>query len=215
MLNPRAQAIFNRSRERVSSARIVSSKVAQRYAHALMELAQSQKILDKVEGDLKALASMIEGSKDLAGIIHSPLISQEALSRALLALAEKAQFQTLTKNFLGVLIKNRRLSALMDIVSAFHQASAEQRGEVTVRIQVVQDLTEVQKTELQEALSRAMGYQVTVRATVEPSILGGMVVTVGSRMIDDSVRRKLEKLRVAIGANANQNSLSQMKSSNL
>ena len=187
----------------MSSSRIVTSEVAKRYANALVELAESQKILDKVEQDLNAIHAMMASSVDLRNTIRSPLIDKSALARSMAAISEKSGFQTLTKNFLGVLVKNRRLSALVEIIEAFAQALAARRGELSVDIQVAQDLTAAQKKDLQAALSKAMGADVTVRATVEPSILGGMIVTVGSRMIDDSVRRKLEKLRVAIGANEN------------
>lgn len=199
----------------MSSARNVSSEVGRRYANALIELAKDAKNLDKVEQDLQALKAMIEGSADLAGAIRSPLIDQSAMGRAIEAISAKAGFQPITQNFLGVLVKNRRLSALNEIIAAFAHALAGRRGELTVDVQVAQDLTPAQKKDLQAALSKSMGKEVTVRATVEPSILGGMIVTVGSRMIDDSVRRKLEKLRVAIGAGANENSTTQTKSSNL
>ena len=200
----------------MTSATNVSSEVGKRYANALIELAESAKTLDKVEQDLKALKAMVEDSADLAGAIRSPLIDQGAMGRVVEAISEKAGFQTVTKNFLGVLVKNRRLFALGEIIGAFTQALAARRGELTVNVQVAQDLTAAQKKDLQAALSKAIGAEVTVRATVEPSILGGMIVTVGSRMIDDSVRRKLERLRVTIGGSANENSTSQTtKSSNL
>lgn len=189
----------------MSSSRIVTSEVAKRYANALVELAESQKILDKVEQDLNALHAMMTNSVDLRYTIRSPLIDKSALAHTMDAISEKSGFQLITKNFMGVLVKNRRLGALAEIIEAFAQALAARRGELSVDIQVAQDLTAAQKKELQAALSKAMGTDVTVRATVEPSILGGMIVTVGSRMIDDSVRRKLEKLGIAIGVGANQN----------
>ena len=148
---------------------------------------------------------MIQESPELNAVLRSPILSQNALSKAMNAIADKAKFQDITKKFLGVLIANRRLNALAPIAAAFKEALAARKGEVTVDVQVAQDLTADQKKELQAALSKAMGAEVTVRATVEPSILGGMIVTVGSRMIDDSVRRKLEKLKVAMGGSANQN----------
>lgn len=115
------------------------------------------------------------------------------------ALGEKAGFQDITRKFIGVLVQNRRLYALEGILSAFRADLARRRGEVSVSVEVAQDLSEKQKKELQSALSKAVGAEVSVRVVVEPDILGGMIVTVGSRMIDDSVRRKLERLKAAVG----------------
>jgi F-type H+-transporting ATPase subunit delta len=100
----------------VSSSRIVTSEVAKRYANALIELAESQKILDKIEQDLNALHAMMTSSADLRNTIRSPLIDKSALARSMDAISEKSGFQALTKNFLGVLVKNRRLSALVEII---------------------------------------------------------------------------------------------------
>ena len=189
----------------MSSANHASGVVSARYANALIELAEEAKNLEKVAQDLKDLQVMIQESPEFGDVIRSPILSQSTLSKAIGAIADKAKFQEITKKFLGVLINNRRLNALGPIAEAFKDAMAARRGEVTVDVQVAQDLSAEQKKELQAALSKAMGADVTVRATVEPSILGGMIVTVGSRMIDDSVRRKLERLRVTMGASANQN----------
>ena len=189
----------------MSSANHASGIVSGRYANALIELAEDAKKLDKVEKDLKDLQAMMAESSDLMSVIRSPVLSASVLMNAMGAIADKAQLDDITKKFLNVLIGNRRLNALDKIAEAFSQALSKRRGEITVDVQVAQDLSADQKKELQDALSKAMNADVTVRAKVEPSILGGMIVTVGSRMIDDSVRRKLEKLKVAMGGSANQN----------
>ncbi len=189
----------------MSSANHASGIVASRYANALIELAEEAKKLDKVEKDLKDLQAMMAESSDLMSVIRSPVLSASVLTNAMGAIADKAQLDDITKKFLNVLIGNRRLNALDKIAVAFSQALSKRRGEITVDVTVAQDMTDAQKKELQDALSKAMNADVSVRATVEPSILGGMIVTVGSRMIDDSVRRKLEKLRVSLGASANNN----------
>lgn len=199
----------------MSSSGHSSSIVALRYANALIELAEEAKNAGKVEQDLKDLQAMMAESPEFLGAIRSPVINQDSLSKALAAIADKAKFQDVTKKFLQVLVANRRLNVLDRIAQAYAQLAAKRRGEVSVDVKVAHDLSDAQKKELQAALSKAMGAEVSVRATVEPAILGGMVVTVGSRMIDNSVRRKLERLRTAIGANANQNLNITSNSSNL
>jgi len=148
---------------------------------------------------------MVSASADLAQTIRNPMNNQATLHNAMHALASKAKFQDITKNFLGVLVQNGRLGDVEGIIQAFNQALSKRRGAVTVDVQVAQDLSAKQKKELQAALSKAMGAEVSVNARVEPGILGGMIVTVGSHMIDDSVRRKLERLKVSMGMQANEN----------
>lgn len=189
----------------MTSSSQASSVVVQRYAKALIELADDGKNLDKVEKDLQDLSAMIQSSDDLAATIRSPLCADEALSKVMAAIAEKAKFQNVTANFFGVLVGNKRLGALPKIIEAFNNMLAQRRGAVSVDVQVAQDMSAKQQKELQEALSKAIGKDVAINARVEPGILGGMIVTVGSTMIDDSVRRKLERLKVSMGAQANEN----------
>ena len=111
------------------------------------------------------------------------------------ALAQKAKFQTLTANFLGVLAQNRRLPALGAVIGAFQSELRRRRGEVEAKVETAFALNPAQTNALQEQLSKAMGTNVTLNVEVNRDLLGGLVVTVGSRMIDDSVRRKLEKLQ--------------------
>jgi F-type H+-transporting ATPase subunit delta len=184
--------------------------VSQRYAKALIELAEESKTLDKVEKDIRDLDAMIEASDDLKSLIRSPLIAEESLLKAMGALADKAKFQKITKNFLGLLVKNGRLGALSKIIGAFSSALDKRRGAIAVNVDVAQDLSAKQKKELEAALSKAMGKDVAVSANVKPDILGGMVVTVGSYMIDDSVRRKLERLKVSMGSGVNENTVSNL-----
>ncbi|MCB9981118.1 MAG: F0F1 ATP synthase subunit delta [Rhodospirillales bacterium] len=189
----------------MSSSSQASSVVSQRYANALMELAEESKKLDKVEKDLQELKTMVESSEDLRGAIRSPLYAEDSLLKAMGALADHAKFQDVTKNFLGLLVKNGRLSGLPKILEAFAAALDKRRGAIAVNVDVAQDLSAKQQKELEAALSKAIGKEVAVTANVKPDILGGMVVTVGSLMIDDSVRRKLERLKVSMGSGANEN----------
>jgi len=189
----------------VSSSSQASSVVSQRYANALMELAEKTKKLDKVEKDLQELKAMVEASDDLRGAIRSPLYAEDSLLKAMGTLADHAKFQDITKNFLGLLVKNGRLGGLPKILEAFAAALDKRRGAIAVNVDVAQDLSAKQQKELEAALSKAIGKEVAVCANVKPDILGGMVVTVGSYMIDDSVRRKLERLKVSMGGGANEN----------
>ena len=206
VLNPRA-TVKNLGREpySVSASNQTSSVVSERYANALIELAEENKKLDKIEKDIHDLAAMIQDSDDLAQTIRSPLNKEQSLLNAMFALADKAKLQDVTKSFLGVLVQNGRLQALPGIIVSFKAALAKRRGSVSVDVQVAQDMTAKQKKDLEAALSKAIGKDVAVNARVEPGILGGMVVTVGSYMIDDSVRRKLERLQVSMGKQANEN----------
>ncbi len=189
----------------MTSAAKASSAVATRYAVALIDLAEDKKNLSKVEKDLQELRSMIESSDDLSVLIRSPLVGKAQQEKALAALATKAKFQDLTQNFLGTLAQNARLSALEGIIAAFHAEISRRRGEVNVQVQVAQDMSAKQKKSLQDTISKTVGSDVTLDVRVDPSILGGMIVTVGSQMIDDSVARKLERLQAAMSKQSNQN----------
>ncbi|MCB1533061.1 MAG: F0F1 ATP synthase subunit delta [Alphaproteobacteria bacterium] len=182
-----------------------SSTVASRYAVALIELAEQAKAVKAVEKDLNELSSMIESSADLSVMIRSPLAGSAQQAKALLALANKAKFSDLTKNFLGVLAQNGRVNALEAIIKAFSAELSKRRGEISVTVQVAQDMSAAQKKSLEAAIAKTVGSDVLLDVRVEPSILGGMIVTVGSQMIDDSVARKLERLQAAMSKQSNEN----------
>lgn len=179
--------------------------VAIRYAKALLDMAEKAKLVDKVEKDLIEFESMITSSQELQRVLSNPLISIQQQETALLAIAEKAKFQPLTKNFIGVLAQNRRLYATTGILGAVRQELRNRRGEIAAKVQTAYALSAAQTKALQEKLSSAMGSNVTLDVEVNKDLLGGMVVTVGSTMIDDSVRRKLEKLGRAMGTGSNEN----------
>ena len=182
-----------------------SSTAALRYATALIETAQDAKAIDTIEKDLQDLAVMIAESEDLQKVLTSPLFSRTDQNNAMTALADKAKFHDLTKNFLSVLAGNRRLALLSAIIVAVQDLLAKQRGEVSAKVQSAYALSDKQTKELQESLSKAMGQNVTLDVHVNKDLIGGMVVTVGSKMIDDSVKRKLERLKAAMKFGANQN----------
>ncbi|MGB4106456.1 MAG: F0F1 ATP synthase subunit delta [Alphaproteobacteria bacterium] len=187
------------------SAAKASHAVTSRYALALIELAHESNKIQQVERDLGELTAMIGASRDLASVIHSPSISRDQQHNAIQAVAEKARFDSLTRNFLGVLVKNRRLGAVAGIIEAFRAELSRRRGEVAVEVQTAQDMTASQMEALQRAIAKSLGREVNLKAKVEPSILGGLIVTIGSKMIDDSVARKLERLKAAMSRQSNQN----------
>lgn len=195
----------------MTTAPRASSKVATRYAAALIDLAAKDKLTDKVEKDIQALGAMIAGSGDLQAVIRSPLLGRDEQGKAMAALSKKAEFQALTQNFLGVLVNNGRLNALESVIEAAAREFSRRRGEVSAQVMTAAPLSSGQTENLQKAISRAVGANVSLDVKVDPAILGGLVVTIGSRMIDDSVRRKLARLRKAMGGQANENFISKME----
>ncbi len=174
------------------------SGLAGRYATALFDLADQQQALDTVAGDLIKLRQLIEESPELARVIRSPVLSRDVQARAMAAIAEKAELGTTVRNFVGVVARNRRLFALAGIISGFLALLAARRGEVTAEVTAAQALTKGQLTAINEQLNRAIGSKVAVDVRVDPAIIGGLVVKVGSRMVDGSLRTKLTRLQLAM-----------------
>lgn len=179
--------------------------VARRYASALLDMADEAKSVEKIEKDMLALEAMLEGSEDLQRLIENPLMNRGAQQNGILAIATKAKFQKLTQNFLGVLAQNRRLNALPQVINAMKAEMRNRRGEVEAKVVSAFALTPAQTNALQKDLSKAMGTNVTLSVEVDKELLGGMTVTVGSQMIDDSVRSKLDRLKRAMSSGSNQN----------
>lgn len=186
--------------------------IASRYVSAILDMAEDAKLVEQVETDLQELAVMIADSADLQSLISNPLINREQQRDGILSVAEKAKFQKLTGNFLGTIAENRRLSALPQILKAFQVALRSRRGEIEAKVETAFALSVKQTEALQKELTKSMGTNVTLDVSVNKDLLGGMVVTVGSRMIDDSVRRKLERLQrtMSTGSNENQTQLKEV-----
>ena len=182
-----------------------SGAAALRYATALVEIAADSKNIDSVEQDLNDLEAMMAGSEDLQNLIKSPLMSRQQQHNAIVAVAEKAKFQVITANFLCLLAQNRRLNMLSSIINAVRMEFSKMRGEVSAHVASAFKLSPEQEKALQESLAKAMGQAVAVKVDVQEDLIGGMVVTVGSQIIDDSVKRKLERLKIAMKSNANNN----------
>lgn len=172
--------------------------LAGRYATALFGLARDQKQIDTVAQSLGKLRSALRESADFATLTTSPLIGREDGLKATLAAADALAVDPLTRNFLGVLAKGRRLAILGDAIRDFNKLAAYARGETTAEVTSAQALNDNQVAALKAKLAASLGRDVTVDLRVDPEILGGLVVRVGSRMIDSSIRTKLDNLALAM-----------------
>jgi F-type H+-transporting ATPase subunit delta len=172
--------------------------LAERYATALFALADERRALDAVAGDLASLRALIDESADLRRMIRSPVIGRDAQGNAIAALAERAALQTITRNFLGLLARNRRLFALPEMIRHFLAELARRRGEVTAEVAVAQELSTSQRERITAELARAAGQKVTLDVRVDPSLLAGLTVRLGSRLVDASLKSKLHRLEMAM-----------------
>jgi F-type H+-transporting ATPase subunit delta len=172
--------------------------LAERYATALFALADERRALDAVAGDLASMRTLISESADLRRMIRSPVIARGEQGRAIAALAERAELQQVTRNFLGLLAKNRRLFALPEMIRHFLAELARRRGEVTAEIAVAQELSQGQRERITAEIARAAGQKVTLDIRVDPSLLAGLTVRLGSRLVDASLKSKLHRLEMAM-----------------
>ncbi|WP_077968034.1 F0F1 ATP synthase subunit delta [Ensifer adhaerens] len=174
------------------------SGVAERYASSLFELALGANSVEAVGADLNRVQALIDGSDDLKRLIVSPVFSADDQFKAISAVSEKAGISGLVGNFLKVVARNRRLFALPGMIKAFRLIAARHRGEITADVTSAHALTAAQQNELKATLKGVTGKDVAVSVTVDPSILGGLIVKVGSRQIDTSLRTKLSTLKLAL-----------------
>ncbi len=174
------------------------SGVAQRYAHSLYELAADDGRVAEVERDLAGFERLLAGSEDLQRLIESPVFSAEDQFRAIDAIAGRAGITGLVGNFLRVAARNRRLFAVPSMIAAFRRIAADARGEASAEVASAHALTDAQKDELKAALRGVAGKDVAINVKVDPSLLGGLVVKMGSRQIDTSLRTKLNSLKLAL-----------------
>jgi len=176
----------------------IKASLQGRYASALFDLASDNGVVTAVEGDLEKIDAAIRESGDLADLIRNPEVSRAAAGKAMEAVAGVLGLSDLTKKFLGVLAANRRLSALPAIISAFNAIAAAQRGEATAEVSSAHALTDGQVEALKQKLEAREGRKVKVRTSVDPDLLGGLVVTIGSKRIDSSIRTRLNTLAHAM-----------------
>jgi len=176
----------------------IRASLAGRYASALFDLARDQRQIESVGKSLEALSQALLDSKDFNELVTSPLVSREEAGRAFAALAPELRLDPVTTKFLGVLARNGRKKELLAVVRAFRRLAAEHRGEATAEVVTARPLSDEQLASLRQQLRVRAGREVSIDASVDPSLLGGIVVKLGSQQIDASIRTKLNRLAQAM-----------------
>ena len=176
----------------------IQASLAGRYASALFDLASEAGTVTAVESDLDNLEAALRESAELRALIKNPEISREQIGKVVAGLAQHLALTDLSKNFLGVLADNRRVAELPAMIRAFHMIAAAQRGEVTAEVASAHALTDEQIATLETKLRAREGRTVKLKTRVDPDLLGGLVVTVGSKRIDGSIRTRLNSLAQAM-----------------
>ena len=172
--------------------------LAGRYANALFELAQEQKAVDAVSADLASLRKALESSPDLTRLVRSPVFSAADQAKALKAVLEKMGTGELATKFVLLLAAKRRLFALLQAMTAYEHQVAKSRGETEAEVTSARHLNDDEIAELKSVLKSKLGKEPRLHSRIDPTLLGGLIVKVGSRMIDSSLRTKLDGLRAAM-----------------
>lgn len=176
----------------------ISSGIAARYATALFDLSKEEKGLSTLEGDADALDAALAASADLRDLIASPILTREDQGRAIAAIAAKMGLSALTTNTLALMAANRRLFVLPQLVADLRERIATEKGEVTAEVTAAAALSAEQAKKLAETLKARVGKDVKLKTAVDESLIGGLVVKLGSTMIDTSIRSKLAALQNAM-----------------
>jgi F-type H+-transporting ATPase subunit delta len=174
------------------------SGVAGRYATALFELALEANAVDAVLADLRQFNTLLTENPDLMRLVRSPVFGADAQSKALAAVLDKAEIGGIAGQFLKVVAANRRLFAVRDLIKAYAALVARHKGEVTAQVTVADSLSDKYRSEIESTLNTVTGKTVRVDVKVDPSIIGGLIVKLGSRMVDSSLRSKLNALKLAM-----------------
>jgi F-type H+-transporting ATPase subunit delta len=174
------------------------SGVSGRYATALFELARDEKSVDAVKADLDRFDALLGDSADLKRLVRSPVFSADIQLKALIAVLDRAGITGIAANFLKVLTRNRRLFAITDVIRAFRALVAKFKGEASADVTVAERLSDRNLDALKTALKSVTGKDVALNVKVDPSIIGGLVVKLGSRMVDSSLRTKLNSIKHAM-----------------
>ena len=185
-------------RRPVAKQQSETSALAERYATALYDLAEDDKALADLENDVGRFATLHDQSDDLQAFIRSPVYRREEQARAIEAVLKQAGIEGTVANFFKVIARNGRMFAAPAIIAAFRELAARRRGEVTAEVTSAEPLSETHLAALKEALKGALGKDVTLDTRVDPSLIGGLIVKVGSRMIDSSLKTKLTSLKLAM-----------------
>ncbi|MEI9804354.1 MAG: F0F1 ATP synthase subunit delta [Pseudolabrys sp.] len=177
----------------------IISGMAGRYAGALFELALEEKAVDAVKKDLEQFDAMVAGSPDLLRLVRSPVFGVEDQLRAISAILEKAEIKGIAANFLRVVTTNRRLFALREIIRGYRALVARHKGEISAQITVAEKLSDNNLDTLKSALKSVTGGKdIDLDVKIDPAIIGGLIVKVGSRMVDSSLRTKLNAIKFAM-----------------
>lgn len=182
----------------MASEQPIVAGVAGRYATALFDLALEQKALDKVRADLDRFSEMIAGSADLDRLVRSPVFGADEQVRALGPVLKQAKIDGISANFIKLVAAKRRLFALPLIIKAFRTMVASHKGEVAASVTVAEPLSDDHLSALKSALNTVTGKDVDLQVDVDPAIIGGLVVKLGSRMVDSSLRTKLNSIKTAM-----------------
>lgn len=169
-----------------------------RYAEALFDLAKEKEQLSDIQSDLEDLASSLEQSEELEHIINSPHINDNQLIDIAEQMSKKAELNPLTANFVKLLATNRRFMLLRSVNNVFKELVMAEKNESLARVTVAEALTKTQKAKLEKTLSEASGRDVSIKEIIDPNVLGGVVVRIGSQMVDASLAGKLESLRLEL-----------------
>ena len=180
------------------SATSLTAGAAGRYATALFELAQEAGALDQAEADLTALGAALEDSADLGDLLKNPIYTRAEQGDAMAAVADRMGLSPLVKNVVALMATKRRLFAVPELIKVFQALMADHRGEVTAEVTAARALSDTQSNALVDQIKSAIGRDVKLNVTVDPAIIGGLVVKVGSKMIDSSIRSKLASLQNAM-----------------
>ena len=182
----------------VAAETIIDSGMAGRYATALFELALEANSIDAVLADLQKFETLLVESADLTRLVRSPVFAADLQLKAVTAVIERAGFSSLAARFLKVLTQNRRLFAVRAVIRAYGALVARHKGEVTAQVTVAEPLTKAHQNEIRNTLNAVTGKDVRIDVKVDPTIIGGLIVKLGSRMVDSSLRTKLNGLRLAM-----------------
>jgi F-type H+-transporting ATPase subunit delta len=183
---------------RVETSGGIRASLAGRYASALFDLARDQRQIESVGKSLEALSQALVDSRDFGELVASPLVSREEAGKAFAALAPQLDVDPITAKFLGVLARNGRKNELRAVIRAFRRLAAEHRGEATAEVITARPLNDDQLDQLRQQLRARAGRDVNIDATVDTSLLGGIIVKLGSQQIDASIRTKLNRLAQAM-----------------
>lgn len=176
----------------------IQASLAGRYALALFQLARDSKALDSVAASLEALKSALAESVELRALTQSPLVGRDSATKAIAAVADTLKLDSLTAKTLGVLAQNRRLGQLTNVIRAFNTLLSAHKGETRAEVTSAFPLSKTQQTALAKQLKARTGREMALDLTVDPAIMGGLVVKMGSQMIDSSLRTRLNRLAQAM-----------------